>query len=165
MKKSEIVVAKEVAIDEFVRMCELFRIDLTLDEDAVESMMQPRIDVATGEEQAPGLTREEAERKLVAMFAEGHPHILEAIMANRLTVTDEGRPRYAPRTPNTPAINFKRPTGACFMAMDAAAGKQVTRCVLAATELTGSAPGAISKLEADDFNVVIRLTQLFLGLG
>jgi hypothetical protein len=161
----QVVIAKEIAIDEFKRMCLAYRIDLAPSEEAIEAMMRPTLNEETGEELAPGLSREEAAEKLTNAVAESEVLLIAAIMSGRLTVDEQGKPSYAPRTPNAQVIKFKKPTGNTFLAMDAAGDKPMLRSVLAAQELTGSAPGTLSKLEAGDFRVVTRLGQIFLAQG
>lgn len=138
MSAPVVVVAPDVAAQEFNRMCGAYRINIDPEK------LEP------------------SELLSLALIKQV---VVEAIGEGRFLVKEDGRPTYTPRTEGAERIHFKRPTGACFMAMDEAGEKHYTRLARAATELTGSVPGAISKLEADDFNFVIALTRLFLAQG
>lgn len=133
-------IARDVAEEEFERMCKSRRLATTTEE------MDP--DDATG--------FEELKRK-----------ILRAIQAGDLVVTDDGDPVYTPPVPGAKPLTFHKPTGATLIAMDAKSasdsdGNQA-RMVRAMTEMTRSAKGELSKLEVPDYQLCASLVNLFLA--
>src|SRR5690606_7248526 len=134
MKTSKYTVAREVAEQEFVRMCESRRIDLDDSE----------------------WTDQEKEK-----FGEERKHIVDLIRRGLLTVAEDGTPTYTADGGKT--FTFHIPTGATFMAMEShAPTKQVSNTVAAVTEMTRSAAGELSKLSVWDFRAVMRVGSFFL---
>lgn len=134
MKTSKYTVAREVAEQEFVRMCESRRIDLDDSE----------------------WTDQEKEK-----FGEERKNIVDLIRRGRLTVAEDGTPTYTADGGKT--FTFYIPTGATFMAMEShAPNKQVSNTVAAVTEMTQSSAGEISSLPVWDFRAVMRVGSFFL---
>lgn len=134
---SEEKVALEVAERDFERMCRSRRID---------------IDTST-------MDREDRES-----FDELKARILRVMRAGDLVVDESGTPTYTPPVPDSKPITFHKPTGATYMAMDdAGKDKDVGKMIAAMNDITRSVPGALSKLEAPDFQICLSLTNLFLA--
>lgn len=134
MKTSKYPVARDVAEQEFARMCESRRIDLDDSE----------------------WTDQEKEK-----FEEVRNDIVTLIRRGLLTVAEDGTPTYAADGGKT--FTFHIPTGATFMAMEShAPTKQVSNTVAAVTEMTRSAAGELSKLSVWDFRAVMRIGSFFL---
>lgn len=128
-------VAREVAESEFERMCAARRIETDLSE----------------------LAGDDAES-----FTAIRKRVVRAIERGELVVTDAGDPIYTPPVPGAKSLTFYKPTGATFMAMDNGKGN-MARMVDALTEMTRSARGEISKLDAPDFQFCQSLATLFLA--
>jgi hypothetical protein len=127
-------VAAEVCEQEFKRLCAARRID-----DDVASMTEP-------------------ERK--AFEARKRP-LMRAMARKELVISPEGNPVFTPQ--GGTAITFYKATGASLMAGDGYAdGQDVHRLVAVATEITKSAPGALSKLELEDFRTVSDIANFLL---
>ena len=132
---SEKKVAREVAEAEFDRMCTARRVNIDPEE----------------------MTAEEYESLL-----EVKQRIVRTIERGDLVVSENGDPIYTPPIPGAKPITFYRPTGATFMTMDGDDGNQA-RLVRILTEMTRSAKGEISKLEAPDYVVCSKLANLFMA--
>jgi hypothetical protein len=134
-------VAREVAELEFERICVARRIDTDeseMDDDDKKS------------------------------FAEIKRKVVRAIERGDLVVNESGDPIFTPPVAGAQALTFHRPTGATFMAMDSRGGNGkggITATVAAITEMTRTAPGVVSKLEAPDFQFCCTLANLFLAQG
>jgi hypothetical protein len=131
------VVALEAAETEFDRMCVSRRVDIDIE------AMEP------------------GDR---AMFLAYKRQVVDAIRRGALVVAQDGTPTFSPASGDRSPIVFYQPTGATYMAMDAYSNeKGMMRTVAALTEMTRSAKGAISKLEAADFQICTSLANLFLS--
>lgn len=129
------VVARDVALEEFARMCAARRCD---------------IDEAS-------MSKEDKKT-----FEDARNRIVSAIVRGELVIESDGTPVFTPPVPGAKPIRFHKATGATFMASDGAsetAGKTVAML----QEVTQSNPGEISKLEAPDFKVCQSILQLFLA--
>lgn len=132
-------VAREVAEEDFERMCASRRISTDPDDMDADDY-----------------------EGLVAI----KKRVVRAIMAGDLVVMDDGDPVYTPPVEGGKAIHFYKPTGATFMAMDGVGrdgdGTQL-RMVRAITEMTRSGKGEIAKLEVPDYTLCTQLCNLFLA--
>lgn len=133
-----IKVGKDVAGEEFARLCAYHRIDID------EANME-------GEEE-------------IADFRKLRAAVVKAIMTGSLVVSAEGLATLHPVTEGAKPLTFYRPTAATFMAMDDGKGK-IGQMVSALTDMTQSAKGSIAKLEAPDFHICSKLANLFLAQG
>lgn len=94
--------------------------------------------------------------------------VLRAMARGELVINNDGNPQFTPPTePGAtplPPIIFYKPTGATLMAQDGfPQNHDVARAAAVATELTKSAPGALSKLESVDFELVCEISNFLLG--
>jgi hypothetical protein len=128
-------VAEEVALAEFVRMCEKFRVDI--DESA--------------------MTKAEQED-----FAELRAELVKDMMHGRIIVGPDGRPTYQPA--DGKALTFNPPTGATLMALETyPAHKQIANTMAAMTDMTESKPGEFARMSSRDLQRCSRLAKLFLA--
>lgn len=132
---AKVVVAREVALEEFARMCEARRVDID------ESSMSKEDKKA---------------------FEDARGRIVGAIMRGELIVEDDGTPVFTPPVAGANSLKFYKATGATFMASDGAT-ESVSKAVAMLQEVTRCNPGEISKLEAPDFKVCQAILQLFLA--
>lgn len=129
-------VAFAVAVDEFERMCKSRRVDIDV------AAMTP-------------LDR--------ALFENYKLQAVDAIVRGALVVAADGTPTFSPQdTPGMEPFTFYAMTGGDLMAGDRVDGP-INKTVATATSLTRCRVGAISKLQMGDFNLVLALTNLFLG--
>lgn len=134
---AEEVVAHDVAVAEFERMCKSRRVDID------ES----------------GMSADDLES-----FEDVKSKIVGAIKRGEITVDDDGTPTFTPPVPGAKGLTFYKATGATFMASDdAKENDKVKKTVAMLTEVTRSAKGDIAKLEAPDFKICQALLQLFLA--
>lgn len=128
-------VAKEVAEQEFLRMCDGNRIDTDESE----------------------LDKEELKE-----WREMRDPVVQDICKGRLAIDGEGRPVYT--TDAGKALTFKRATTATFIALEThGKGKDVSNMIAAVGDLTGTGKGELSNLIARDFHAVSRIARLFLA--
>lgn len=132
-------VAREVAEDDFERMCASRRITTDpedLDPDDYESLLATK------------------------------KKVVRAIMAGDVVVTEDGDPVFTPPVPGAKPLRFYKPTGATLIAMDPV-GREVdgqqARVVRAMAEMTRTPKGEFSKLEAPDYTLCTQLCALFLA--
>ncbi len=133
-------VAREVAEEEFERMCRSRRLVTAVDEmDADDA----------------------------ASFEDLKKQLVRAIQDGSLAINDDGDPVYTPPVPHAKPITFYKPTGATLIAMDPRSpndsdGNQA-RMARAMTDMTRSAKGELSRLEIPDYRICSALTTLFLA--
>jgi hypothetical protein len=133
---AEEVVAHDVAVAEFERMCAERGVDID------ESTMT------------------EADKKSL----KGHREkIVAAIVRGELTVADDGTPTFTPSNPpkGVTSFTFYEAIGADLMASDAVDGS-IRKTVTVVTSMTRSEVGSLSKLRIRDFNLCCALGNLFL---
>lgn len=129
-------VAAEVCEKEFERMCAARRIDTDVSE----------------------MTR--GEKRL---FEARKTAVLRYMKSGTLVVNPEGNPVYTPPVDGGQPITFHKATGATMMAGDGyGEGFDAGRLVAVATELTKSVPGALSKLDIEDFRAVSDITNFLM---
>jgi hypothetical protein len=127
-------VALEVCEAEFARLCASRRID-----DDVASMTEP---------------------EAKAFDARKRP-IVRAMARGEIVVDADGNPVFTP--PGGKALIFHKATGATLMAGDKVAdGHDIARLVAVADEMTKSVPGALSKLDLEDFRIVSDIASFLL---
>jgi len=128
-------VAKEVAAQEFARMCAANRID------ASES---------------------ELDKEELKEWTAARERIMRDICQGKLVIDAEGRPVWT--TEAGKALTFQRATSATFIALEThGKGKDVSNTLAAMADMTGSGKGELSKLTAPDFHGCNRIVQLFLA--
>lgn len=133
MSKAPPKVAREVASSEFLRMCAAYRINTDVDRDAEETAEWDEISGA----------------------------IIADMMSGALVVDEQGFPTYTP--PGGPALTFHKATGATYTALETyPSAKQMQNMIAAVGELTRTDKPTLSKLEAPDFQALLRLAKLFL---
>jgi hypothetical protein len=133
------LIAEEVAEQEFVRMCDAYRIDH---------------DVSKMDE------------KELASWGDTKRVVVQALCSGALSVGEDGRATYNPRdTPNARPLRFADATGATFIALDGGGDKHHERLCRACDQITGSAPGTTSKMRVADFRMCCNLVTLFLSAG
>jgi hypothetical protein len=128
-------IARDVAEAEFDRMCALRRVNIDPDD-------------MTADEYESLL---EVKNKLVRVIERGD-----------LVITESGDPVFTPPVPGAKPLTFHRPTGATFMCLDGDDGNQ-TRLIRVITEMTRTAKGEISRLEAPDYVVCSKIANLFMA--
>lgn len=129
-------VAREVAEADFGRMCDAHRIDQN-----------------TGEMSEDELLEWNAVKKLV----------VRDLMSGRVIVGADGLPTFTPPGASK-GFTFHKATGATYIALETYAGaKNMQNMVAAMAEMTHTDRGELSKLEAADFQVCLRLGKLFLS--
>lgn len=132
---AQLKVAKEVAAQEFSRMCAANRID----------------------DDESALDKEELKE-----WRDARALIERDICRGKLAIDTEGRPVWT--TEEGKALTFNRATAATFMALETyGKGKDVSNTVAAMADMTGTGKGELSKLMATDFHGCNRLAQLFLA--
>jgi hypothetical protein len=130
-------VAREVAEAEFVRLCELNRIQHDVSELPPDEQQEFESDM-----RAP---------------------IVRSIMEGLIVVGDDGRPTFTPAGGGK-SYTFHAPTGATLMATEThPGGKHIANMVAAMTEMTHSDKGEFSRMPAKDVQAAARLARLFLA--
>jgi len=127
-------VAREVAEQEFDRMCAARRIEC---------------DVST---------MNDGDK---AGFDAIKSWLVPVIMRGELVIEDDGSPTFTP--PGRRAMTFRKVTGATLVTADKTNGGEVAKQVAVMAELTGINPGEFSKLDLADFRVCSDLVRLFLA--
>lgn len=136
---AELRVAKEVAEQEFERLCASRRIDTD------ESGMLP---------------------KEIESLTALRNSVVKAISVGTLVVAENGYVTYTPPLPDAKPLTFRMAKGATFMAMDPAKAKgEQHQMVAMIADMTGWSSGDISKLEAADYAFCVKLVGLFLAAG
>jgi hypothetical protein len=78
-------------------------------------------------------------------------------------VGEAGKPTYTPAD-GSDAITFHPPTGATLMALETYGGqKNISNTVAAMAEMTRTERGVFGKMAKPDFQICMRLANLFLG--
>lgn len=130
-------VAEDVALAEFVRMCEANRVEH--DETKFNRV------------------------ELKAWLAARAP-IVEDICRGALAVDPDGRAVYTPDEGKP--ITFNAATGATMMALETyAKGKNIANTVAAMSDMTGTNRGTFSRMNSRDFKACSRIAALFLSGG
>lgn len=133
MSKAPPKIAREVAATEFARMCEAYRIEVDVERDDEETAEWDEISGA----------------------------IIRDMMSGELVVDEQGLPTFTP--PGGPAFKFHKATGATYTALETyPSAKQMQNMIAAVAELTRTDKPTLSKLEAPDFQALLRLAKLFL---
>ena len=128
-------VAKDVAEQEFARMCASNRIDT--DETALD--------------------KEELKE-----WRGMRDPIVQDICRGGLTIDGEGRPVYT--TTQGKVLTFGPATTSTFIALEThGKGKDVSNMIAAIGDLTGTGKGELAGLFARDFHAVSRIARLFLA--
>lgn len=134
---SESKLAPEVAEAEFVRLCELRRLDID------ESAMSP---------------------KELESFTKVRARVLRELASGALLVDEKGIATYTPPVDDAKPISFRMPKGSTYMAMDDGKAKgEQHQMVAMISDMTGWTKGDISKLAAPDYQFCGTLVGLFLG--
>lgn len=131
----QLKVAKEVAEQEFSRLCAASRID----------------------EDESALDKDELQE-----WREMREPIVRDICRGKLVIDAEGRPVWTTETGK--ALTFQRATAATFIALEThGKGKDVSNMMAAIADMTGTGKGELSKLMAPDFHGCSRIARLFLA--
>lgn len=131
----KIIVARDVAEADFVKMAETFRVDL--DESELD----------------------DEEKEKLAAHRDG---IVREIMRGRIIVDEAGLPTYTPRGEGPP-VTFHKPTGATLLALETYAGaKNIANTIAATADMTHLDRSVFGRMELRDVQIVMRLTTLFL---
>lgn len=131
---AKVIVAREVAEQEFARMCEAFRVELD------ES----------------GLDDDEK-----AKLKDTRQKVVRDIMRGTLVVAENGLPTYT--CGDGKPVTFHKPTGATLLALETYHGsKQIANTIAGAADMTRLDRGAFGKMELYDAQVCMRLATLFL---
>lgn len=94
-------------------------------------------------------------------FAACKKVFVKAMASKQLVIGEDGNPEFTP--PGGTKLTFHQTTGAILMAQDGFGPyDDIARVTSIATALTGSAPGAISKLHGVDFAVVSDVTNFLI---
>jgi hypothetical protein len=131
-------VAKEVAEEEFKRMCD--KLDLDLEEMSADDL---------------------------ATLAERKVSIVKAICAGRVTIGEDGMPTVTLVYPvdKITSVTFTRPTGGNIIAVgDTKATNQVTKTHALLSDLTGQPKALFQKMELrPDFRLCDKIAGVFLA--
>jgi hypothetical protein len=128
------VIPKEMAEQEFERMCQSRRVETDV---------------------------EEMDKDARASFEWRKKLCLKALMRGELTVDGEGDPTYTPPVQGSRALTFRKLTGATLISNDRAAGPMAA-IAAAVAEATQTSPVEVAKLDAKDFRFCCELVNLFL---
>lgn len=134
MKKGK--VAREVAEQEFARLCEANRVD----------------------HDTADLTEAE-----LAEWSELREGIVRDLERGTLIVGEDGRPTYTPPG-SAKAVTFYAPTGATLMALETYAGaRNISNLIAAMADMTRTDRGEFGKMPARDVQACARLAKIFLA--
>src|SRR5690606_13016685 len=128
-------IAKDVAEQEFERMCDAFRIDYS--------------------------TNELGEKDLEE-WTELRGKIVQVLRTGALIVGEDGKPTYTPPIGGD-SLTVHPPTGATLMALETYGQKNISNLVAAMAEMTRRDRSLFGKMAKPDFNVCSKLATLFLG--
>jgi len=134
----DIVVAKEVADEEFTRFVDTMDLDVDLED------------------------MDEEDKKA---FSQQKNRIVSAIMSGVLVVNDNGEPVFTPKRVNdAKPITFYEPTGASLMAMDRKKKTEdIGKLYAAMGDITKTSAGVFSKMKMSDLKICMAITTIFLG--
>jgi hypothetical protein len=128
-------IGKDVAEQQFERLCKSRRIETDLSE------------------------LNETEK---TTFRSRKADIIRLMMSGALVLDQAGNPVYTPPTEGAKPITFHKATGATLMEADGSLG-QVERLIRIATALTKSVPGELSTLDLPDFHAVDEIVTFLIG--
>ena len=128
------VFPKEVAEQEFERMCRTRRVETDI---------------------------EEMDEKARESFEGRKRKVVKAIMRGLLVVNDAGDPTYTPPVVGAKPLVFHKLTGAALIAHDKANG-HMGAITLTLAECTQTSPSELAKLDAKDYQFCCELVNLFL---
>jgi hypothetical protein len=137
LKGGKYKIAREVAEQEFVRLCEANRVDHDTSE------------------------MNEAELK---DWTDLRSEIVRDIQRGSLIVAEDGKPTYTPPGA-AKGYTFHPPTGATLIALETVAGKQLTNFVAAMADMTRTDRSDFGKMDLRDVKACMRVARLFLGQG
>lgn len=130
-------VAEDVALQEFARLCDAYRIDTD------ESDLSP------------------AEIK---EWHETRAGIVKLIRSGSLIVGEDGKATYTPLTGKS--LTFQLPTGATMMALEThPKGKDIANLTAAMADMCEVGRDVFAKMGAQDFKHCTRIANLFLADG